>query len=568
MIYLFINMKSAKWLFFTPLVLLLICTDCRNKTQQNQYYDTTDEFSEVVERPNILFAIADDMSWIHTSFSGYKGISTPNIDYIARNGVWFNHAYCSAPSCTASRGSILTGRNGWELEEGACLWSILPSKFITYTDLLEEAGYHVGYTGKGWGPGDAKDGGRQQNPAGEAYNRITDVPYEQFADENPMSHIDYAANFEEFLEDRIAGQPFCFWFGCFESHRDYMKGLGQILGKDPENVEVPGFLPDVPEVRNDILDYLVEVEWYDHHLGRMIDLLRKTGEIDNTIIVVTSDNGMPFPRAKSNLYEYGTRMPLAVFYKKMIPGGRIVEDLVSHTDLAPTFLEMAGLPVPEEMSGNSLVEILNTNLSGHIDPERNRVFTYRERHAWVYEEGDIYPMRAMRKDNYLLIWNQKPGMDPAGDRDPQYNFNYYPYGDVDNSPTKDFLLSLQKNEDMNMYYQLAWGRRPEYELFNLADDLFQMQNLAGVEEHQELLASMKEELQAYLISRNDLRMSGEEDVYHNAPYYAMKGLESGGLFLKKWESSDEEQRKQAVERGKKILDENVEKRKELGWTYR
>jgi len=357
------NIRSAKCLLYAALFLLLVCMSCKNKQQQNQLDDTYDELSESVERPNILLAIADDMSWIHTSFTGYEAISTPNIDYIAQNGVWFNHAYCSAPSCTASRGSLLTGRNGWELEEGACLWSILPSKFITYTDLLEEAGYHVGYTGKGWGPGDAKDSGRQRNPAGEDYNRITEVPYEQLGKDNPMSHTNYAANFEDFLEDKPVGQPFCFWFGCYEPHRDYLKGIGQILGKDPESVQVPGFLPDVPEVRNDILDYLTEVEWYDTHLGKMINILRRSGEIDNTIIVVTSDNGMPFPRAKANLYEYGTRMPLAIFYKKMIPGGRILEDMVSLTDLAPTFLEMAGLPIPGEMSGSSLVEILNSNLS-------------------------------------------------------------------------------------------------------------------------------------------------------------------------------------------------------------
>jgi len=560
-------MKISKKGLIVIVSILLLCTQCKNRKPQEQFGDVFEEFSEIVERPNILLAIADDMSWIHTSFTGYEAISTPNIDYIAQNGVWFNNAYCSAPSCTASRGSLLTGRNGWELEEGACLWSILPSKFITYTDLLEEAGYHVGYTGKGWGPGDAKDGGRQRNPAGESYNGITAVPYEQLGEENPMSHINYAANFEDFLEDKPVGQPFCFWFGCYEPHRDYLNGIGQVLGKDPESVRVPGFLPDVPEIRSDILDYLTEVEWYDTQLGRMIDALRRSGEIDNTIIVVTSDNGMPFPRAKSNLYDYGTRMPLAIFYKKMIPGGRILEDMVSLTDLAPTFLDMAGLPIPEEMSGSSLMEILNSNLSGQIDPDRNRVFTYRERHAWVHEQGDIYPMRAMRKDNYLLIWNQKPEMVPAGDRNPQYNFNYYPYGDVDNSPTKDFLLSLQKSEDMHMYYQLAWGKRPEYELYNLADDPFQMKNLEGHEEHQDLLADMKEELQSYLVSRNDLRMSGREDVYHNSPYYAMKGIESGGLFLKKWESLDDEQKKQAIERERKILEENKEILKNLGWTY-
>ena len=220
------------------------------------------------------------------------------------------------------------------------------------------------------------------------------------------------------------------------------------------------------------------------------------------------------------------------------------------------------------MSGKSLVEILNSNLEGQVDPERNRVFTFRERHAWVNEGGDIYPMRAMRKDNFLIIWNLKPEMYPAGARNPAFNFNCYPYGDVDNSPTKDFILSLQKNENMHLYYRMAWEKRPEYELYDLASDPYQMNNLAGSEAHRKVLDQMKQELRDYLVSRKDLRMSGEESVYRNAPYYAMKGLESGGMHLKKWESLDEDQKKSATEREKKKLDENMEALKKIGWTYR
>lgn len=514
---------------FVLFILLIVITGCKGKRQQTQeIYDDEEVVND--DRPNILFAIADDMSWIHTSFIGCKAVQTPSIDWLARNGAWFNNAYCSAPSCSASRASILAGRNGFELKEGACLWSIFPSEFKTYTEYLEESGYFTGFTGKGWGPGDWKDGGREKNPAGDGFNDHRKIPYEKLGENVPISQIDYAANFEQFLKEKPYGRPFCFWYGATEPHRDYLKGIGQLMGKKTEDVDVPDFLPDVPEVRNDILDYLAEIEWFDMHLGKMIHMLQKTGELDNTVIVVTSDNGMPFPRAKSNLYEYGTHMPLVIFCKKLIPGGRMIDDLVSLTDLAPTFLEIAGLEVPDEMSGESLVDILNSNVSGYIDASRNRIFTFRERHAWVHQNGEIFPMRAMRKDNFLLIWNPVSQRYPAGDPDPQYNFNNYPYGDVDNSPSKDFILSLKYKEGMNWYFDLAFGKRKEYELYDLSEDPFQLKNLAGMEEYRDIQSQLSKELKEYLIERGDLRMKGEEDIYFNAPYYSGKGLKTGSGF--------------------------------------
>jgi N-sulfoglucosamine sulfohydrolase len=504
-------------LVFILFIFIIVISDCTGRKRQ------MDEFSEeefvIDDRPNILFAIADDMSWLHTSFSGCKTVQTPAIDYLAQNGAWFNNAYCSAPSCSASRASILSGRNGFELKEGACLWSIFPAEFKTYTEYLEASGYFTGYTGKGWGPGDWKDSGRESNPAGDEYNNIRKIPFEQLGENNPISKIDYAANFQKFLKDKPEGKPFCFWYGAFEPHRDYLKGIGQIMGKRIEEVEVPSFLPDVPEIRNDILDYLVEIEWFDLHLGKMVDLLRETGELNNTLVIVTSDNGMPFPRAKSNLYDYGTHMPLIIYFKKLIPGGRMIDDLVSHTDIAPTILEIAELPIPEEMSGKSLVEILNSNVSGCVDPSRNRVFTFRERHAWVQPDGKIFPMRAIRKDHYLLIWNPEYNMYPAGHPDPQYNFNSYPYGDVDNGPSKDFVLSVKENAGMIWYYNLCFGKRQEFELYDVADDPFQLKNLAGMREFKEIQSSLIKELKDYLSERGDLRMKGEEDVYFRAPYY-------------------------------------------------
>ena len=554
----------TKWITYICAILLAI-SSCSGNRPSGQPTGSDEVPVSAAGKPNILLAIADDLSWAHTSFSGCKGINTPTIDYLARNGVWFNNAYCSAPSCSASRGALLTGRNGWELEEGACLWSFLPSKFKTYTEYLEEIGYYTGYTGKGWGPGEWKDGGRERNPAGESFNDIQTVPFPELGEDSQISHIDYAANFERFLRNKPDDKPFCFWYGALEPHREYLKGIGKKKGKDPGDVDVPAFLPDVPEIRDDMLDYFTETEWFDLHLGKMIELLKRTGELDNTLIVVTSDNGMPFPRAKANLYDYGTHMPLVICWRKIVPGDRVLNDLVSLTDLAPTFMEVAGLSVPENMAGKSLLDIINSNISGTADPQRNRVFTYRERHAWVQPGGDIYPMRALRKGDYLLIWNQKPGMWPAGDPSLEYNFNYYPFGDVDNSPSKDFILGLIATDKMRWYYDLCFGKRPEYELYFLPSDPYQLVNLAGKEKYKDIENGMKRELTGYLNEWGDLRQSGKEDIYRDAPYYSVKGLESGGMYLKNWEALNDEEKKAAVQKEKDRIEENRLKLKTLGW---
>lgn len=152
--------------------------------------------------PNILLAISDDQSWAHAGVYGDPVVKTPITDRLARDGVRFQHAFCSSPSCTPSRGALLTGRNFWELEEGACLHSTLPAHFDVYPGLLQAAGYHAGHTGKGWGPGKVEPGGRTLNPAGQGY-----------------------ASFEAFLDARPEGAPFCFWFGSKDRTARTRRGL-------------------------------------------------------------------------------------------------------------------------------------------------------------------------------------------------------------------------------------------------------------------------------------------------------------------------------------------------------
>src|SRR5262245_59874429 len=181
------------------------------------------------------------------------------------------------------------------------------------------------------------------------------------------------------------------------------------------------FLPDTPEVRGDLLDYCVEIEWFDRQLGRMLKALEEAGELANTLVIVTADNGMSFPRAKANLYEYGIHVPLAICWPRRVPGGRVVGDLVGFVDLTATILDAAGVrhasaPQGEATPvGKSLLNILTTDRQGLVDPSRSMVFSGRERHSSARPANAGYPCRALRTHDYLYIKNFHPERWPAGD---------------------------------------------------------------------------------------------------------------------------------------------------------
>ena len=171
------------------------------------------------ERPNILFCISDDQSYAHTGVAHDPVVKTPAFDRVAREGIHFYNAFCDAPSCGPSRSAILTGQPIWRLEEAGNIHSTLPAKFTTYTELLKDAGYAIGFTGKGWSPGRLEPGGRKANPAGAEFNRRKLKPPFR-----GMTNKDYAANFDDFLAQVGKDQPFCFWLGTHEPHRGYEEG--------------------------------------------------------------------------------------------------------------------------------------------------------------------------------------------------------------------------------------------------------------------------------------------------------------------------------------------------------
>ena len=439
------------------------------------------------ERPNILFCIADDWSWPHAGALGDKVVRTPNIDRLAREGMVFTNAFCATPSCTPSRAAILTGRYPHELEQGGNLWSFLPAKFAVVPDILEEAGYAVGHTRKGWSPGNFQAGGRKRNPAGPNFRGLP-----------------------EFLE-KAEGKPFWFWFGSQDPHRAYVKGSGAKAGLDAKKVVLPKVWPDSEEVRNDVLDYYFEVERFDRDVGEQIAELERRGLLKNTIVIVTGDNGMPFPRAKANLYDLGARVPLIVWGAGVKQG--VSEAFVNLMDLGPTFLELAGLETKKEMSGRSMVGLLE----GNAQENREMVFLERERHANV-RKGDLsYPMRAVRTKEFLYIRYLRPERWPAGD--PVMHKAVGPYGDCDNSPTKSFIIENRNRDGVQRYFDLAFAKRAAEELYNLESDPAQMKNVAEDDSFSETRAKLRKQLDDWMKRTGDPRVDEATDVWSEYVYF-------------------------------------------------
>jgi N-sulfoglucosamine sulfohydrolase len=295
----------------SPAILLLIVpalfTGCREKSGE-----------EAGSKPNILIVMGDDISFPHMGAYGTKWVRTPGFDRVASQGLLFGNAYTPNAKSSPSRACFLTGRNSWQLEEAANHVPYFPAKFTTFIEALGRNGYYTGYTAKGWAPGVALDSaGRPRLLTGNPFNNKKLVPPAEGISQN-----DYSANFGDFLNTRKGDQPFCFWYGSMEPHRNYEYGSGVKKGgkKLSDIPEIYGLWPDNQIVRNDLLDYAFEIEHFDSQLVKMLDLLEKRGELDNTIVIVTADNGMPFPRVKGQANDIQTICLLPLCGARVLKG--------------------------------------------------------------------------------------------------------------------------------------------------------------------------------------------------------------------------------------------------------
>jgi len=449
------------------------------------------------DRPNILFAIADDWGWPHAGAYGDPVVKTPTFDRLAREGLLFRHAYISSPSCTPSRGAILTGQWHWRLEGAGNLWSVFPDKFATYPELLKAAGYQIGVSGKGWGPGRTETPGREL--VGKRYR-----------------------SFQAFLAQRKKGKPFCYWLGSSDPHRPYAKGSGAAAGMPLDRIRLFGCFPDHPLVRSDVADYYFEVQRFDRLVGAALESLEGIGELDNTIVLMTGDHGMPFPRCKSNIYDSGARVPLALRWAGKVKPGRTTDDFVSLTDLAPTLLDIAGLAPPAEMTGRSLMNVLSSEKSGRIDPTRQFVLIGKERHVPSQEKPNMggYPCRAIRTHEFLYIRNFEPDRWPAGTPNhEEAAIRGSWYGDCDNGPTKTFMVeNREKDAAHRRLYDLAFGKRPSEELYDVTKDPEQLTNVASDAEYAAIREKLSKQLTAQLKASGDPRVLGGGEKFDRYPY--------------------------------------------------
>ena len=374
-----------------------------------------------------------------------------------------------------SRACIITGRNPWQLKAAANHTCFFPPEFRSFSEALGEHGYFTGMTGKGWAPGIARDA------AGKT-REMTGRPFDKRQARPPTSEIarnDYASNFADFLAAAPKDRPWCFWYGGHEPHRGYEFGSGVAKGgkKTSDIDRVPACWPDNETVRNDMLDYAFEVEHFDAHLGRMLVELEKRGLLDNTLVVVTSDNGMPFPHDKGHAYYDSDHLPLAIMWKNGIrKPGRIVDDYVGFIDFAPTFLEVAGVAWKRTgmapSAGRSLTEIFTSEGSGRVIPQRDHVLIGKERNDVGRPHDWGYPIRGIIKDEMLYLHNFEPTRWPGGNPETGYL-------DTDGSPTKTEVLKSRVVPRQKHLWDVCFGKRPADELYDLRKDPDCVSNLAA-----------------------------------------------------------------------------------------
>ena len=502
-------------------------------------------------RPNILFAFADDWGRCAGAYARGDGpggindvVRTPNFDRIAQGGVLFNNAFVNAPSCTPCRSSLLSGRYFWQTGRGAILQgAVWDSKIPSWPLLLKDSGYHIGKTWKVWSPGTPRDapfGGRAHafEKSGGRFNRFSQTVTQLIAGNKSIEQAkellmaDVRGNFASFIAARDENQPFCYWFGPTNVHRKWTKGSGKRLWNiDPDLLKgkLPPYLPDVPEVREDLADYFGEIAAFDAALGVLVKELERLGERENTIIVISGDHGPPgFPHGKCNLYDFGTRVPLVVAGPG-IRGGRVVDDFTMLPDLGPTFLEAGDVKVPAGMTARSLWSVLKSKREGLVDPARTEVFTGRERHVRIARAGNLpYPQRSIRTADHLLVVNFRPNRFPlgdpyrlAGDNPPtvqqleQSTFVTLP--DEDAGPTKAWLVERRNDAKWKPYFEHAYGKRPRHELFDLKRDPHQMKNVAGEKAYAKIRDQLLERLMTELRRTNDPRLKDNGRFFETPP---------------------------------------------------
>lgn len=501
-------------------------------------------------RPNILFFFVDDWGRYASCHADPDQpslndiVKTPNFDRIGREGVIFENAFVPVSSCGPCRASLATGRYFWNCGSGAFLngkasdWSGHENPFPEMTkfpDLLRESGYLARKQ--------VKTISFAESRRTKADGAVPKVDYQRYGlyvseatdDADRAKRIEDTLNHPRYEMRRVVQaaneveQPFFFIYGTINVHRPYTADSGENLwGIDPDSLQgrIPKFLPDVEDVRRDFADYLGEVQAADAMLGVMLDELEKAGQLDNTLVLLSGDNGIPgIPRGKTNCYDLSVRAPMMARLPGTIPPGRRVNDFVSVMDVGPTLLHLVGLPVPEEMNGRSFLPQLRSSVGGWIDETRDWIVTGRELHFHTARDGNLpYPMRAIRTRDHLYIQNFKPdrwpngapyNLDDKSTADDYEKLEEAPYRDLDASLTKSWLLDHRAATDAKESIDMTLGKRPPAELYSVTRDPDSLQNLADDPASDAVKNELAQRLMSVLKATNDPRLT---DAFDQPPY--------------------------------------------------
>ncbi len=513
-------------------------------------------FSRTESLPNIVLIFGDDLGRYASAYRDSKRpglcdiITTPNMDRLAREGTLFQNAFVNVPSCTLCRASLISGRyffrNGshsqlhspWPRAERDSSSQGAPDPWAQVRGFplaLKDAGYQIGWSYKMHISEDRMGGpSRNFRKAGSRFNDFSEhvsAASDPAAEKTKLLE-EVRKNVQSFLADRKPNQPFFYWFNPTNTHRTWVKGSGKKLWNlDPDSLKgkLPVFLPDVHEVREDLTDYLGEVQAFDAAVGVLLKELESAGELDRSLVVVSGDHGIPgFTHGKTTLYDFGTQVPLIMRHPTKVAAKRVVSEPVSLIDLAPTFMEFAGLKPLADFNGQSLVPFLTPGMVSKEFVPRNWALHGRELHFPTARAGNLpYPSRAIRTPEYLYIVNFQPDRSPMGDPgkldhgamadqktlESDYGVGY---ADLDIGPFKAWIVQHRGDPQYAQYVEWAIGKRPATELYRTPVDPDQVKNLAEDRGFQEVKGQLHKLLMEELTRNQDPRVLG--DQFDRRPY--------------------------------------------------
>ncbi len=431
------------------------------------------------QKPNFVIFIADDVSWNDLGCYGNEQVKTPTIDRLADNGLLFHNVYLTTSSCSPSRNSILLGR--YPHNTGAAeLHTKPPIHMMSLPEMLKNNGYHTVHSGK-YHQGD-----------------FSEVAFSEIHRESEKITNGGEGMWLENIQTRPKDKPFFMWFAALDAHRAW--GPNEFSGThDPASIDPPFYLARADATRKDLARYYDEIYRFDHHIGLVTEELEKQGALDNTMIIIMADNGRPFPHSKTRVNDRGMKTPFIIHWSEKVAPATETNALVSVIDIAPTFLDLAGIESPASFQGRSFSKLLDNPETGF----RNYVFAEHNWHDYEAHE------RMARNKNFMYILNsrtEQPQMGPA---------------DAVGSPSFEDLLRLRgKGELTAIQADIFVTPRPKEEFYDYRNDPLQLTNVASRPEYREELQALRDILNQWMEETGDnIPANLTRDWYLHEPGY-------------------------------------------------